>query len=93
MQVVASLKRLAAPSANALKAMDLAFAVLRRNLSDTVLFDVRGLRALCAGPPVDTAIAADPDAAIRATRGIRGITSRLAVKPLSLEQRIRFAAL
>ena len=55
--------------------------------SDTVLFDVRGLRALVgdahqiaraienrAGLPVDIAIAADPDAAILAARGIRGIT-------------------
>ena len=55
--------------------------------SDTVLFDVRGLGALFgdahqiaraienrAGLPVDIAIAADPDAAILAARGIRGIT-------------------
>jgi protein ImuB len=55
--------------------------------SDTVLFDIRGLRALIgdahqiahaienrAGLPVDIAIAADPDAAILAARGIRGIT-------------------
>jgi protein ImuB len=55
--------------------------------SDTVLFDVRGLRALIgdahqiaraienrAGLPVDIAIAVDPDAAILAARGIRGTT-------------------
>src|SRR5580658_2161167 len=55
--------------------------------SDTVLFDVRGLGFLIGGPceiaraienragiPVDIAIAADPDAAIIAARGIRGIT-------------------
>src|SRR5580698_10176191 len=55
--------------------------------SATVLFDVRGLRALIgdadqiahaienrAGLPVDIAIAADPDAAILAARGLRGIT-------------------
>jgi len=55
--------------------------------SDTVLFDVRGLGALIgdthaiaraienrAGLPVDIAIAADPDAAIIAARGIRGTT-------------------
>jgi protein ImuB len=55
--------------------------------SDTVLFDVRGLRSLIgdadhiahaienrAGIPVHIAIAADPDAAILAARGIRGIT-------------------
>jgi hypothetical protein len=55
--------------------------------SDTVLFDVRGLRALIgdaqqiaraienrAGLPVDIAVAADPDAAILAARGIRGTT-------------------
>src|ERR1700683_3019865 len=55
--------------------------------SDTVLFDVRGFRTLIAdanqitraienraGLPVDIAIAEDPDAAILAARGIRGIT-------------------
>src|SRR5579863_10305648 len=55
--------------------------------SDTVLFDVRGLGSLIGGPreialaienragiPVDIAIASDPDAAIIAARGIRGIT-------------------
>jgi len=73
--------------------------------SDTVLFDVRGLGALIGGPdaivraienragiPVDIAIAADPDAAIFAARGIRGVTvippgceaERLAVLPLNL---------
>jgi len=54
---------------------------------DTVLFDVRGLGSLIgdsreiaqaienrAGFPVDIAIASDPDAAILAARGIRGIT-------------------
>jgi protein ImuB len=54
---------------------------------DTVLFDVRGLGTLIgnpyeiaraianrAGVPVDIAIAADPDAAILAARGIRGVT-------------------
>jgi protein ImuB len=54
---------------------------------DTVLLDVRGLGSLIgdahaialalenrAGIPVDVAIAADPDAAILAARGIRGIT-------------------
>ncbi len=55
--------------------------------SDTVLFDIRGLSSLIgdanaiaraienrAGIPVDIAIAADPDAAVIAARGIRGIT-------------------
>ena len=55
--------------------------------SDTVLFEVRGLGSLIGGPreiaraienragiPVDIAIASDPDAAIIAARGIRGIT-------------------
>src|SRR5580658_7322853 len=55
--------------------------------SDTVLFDIRGLGSLIGGPreiaqaienrvgiPVDIAIAADPDAAILAARGIRGTT-------------------
>ncbi len=55
--------------------------------TDTVLFDVRGLGCLIGGPdaiaraienragiPVNIAIAADPDAAILAARGIRGIT-------------------
>jgi protein ImuB len=54
---------------------------------DTVLFDVRGLGSLIGGPheiafaienragiPVDIAIATDPDTAILAARGIRGIT-------------------
>ncbi|MDQ6677789.1 MAG: hypothetical protein M3Z09_10890 [Acidobacteriota bacterium] len=54
---------------------------------DTVLIDVRGLGALFgepheiarmmanrAGIPIDIAIAADPDAAVIAARGIRGIT-------------------
>jgi protein ImuB len=54
---------------------------------DTVLFDVRGLGSLIGSPeaiacaignragiPVDIAIAADPDAAVIAARGIRGIT-------------------
>ncbi len=73
--------------------------------SDTVLFDVRGLGSLIGGPdkiaraienragiPVDIAIATDPDAAILAARGIRGITvippgseaERLADLPLNL---------
>lgn len=55
--------------------------------ADTVLFDVRGLGSLIgsaheiaraienrAGVPVDIAIATDPDAAILAARGLRGIT-------------------
>ncbi len=55
--------------------------------ADTVLFDIRGLGSLFGGPqeiaraianragiPVDLAIAADPDAAVIAARGIRGIT-------------------
>jgi protein ImuB len=54
---------------------------------DTVLMDVRGLSSLMgepreiaqaianrAGIPVDVAIASDPDAAVMAARGIRGIT-------------------
>ena len=62
---------------------------------DTVLFDVRGLESLY-GPPAmlsreidrrvgvaaNIAIAANPDAAIHAARGIRGITSMSrAVRP------------
>jgi protein ImuB len=55
--------------------------------SDTVLFDIRGLDVLIGGPnaitraienrvgiPANIAIAADPDTAMLAARGIRGIT-------------------
>jgi protein ImuB len=73
--------------------------------TDTVLFDVRGLRSLIgepdaiaraienrAGIPVDIGIATDPDAAIFAARGLRGITviapgseaEKLAGLPLNL---------
>jgi protein ImuB len=61
---------------------------IEENPPDTVVFDARGLESLygppallareierCAGVPANIAIAANPDAAMHAARGFRGITA------------------
>src|SRR4051812_43016411 len=61
--------------------------LIEETSADTVVFDIRGLRLICGTPeqiareiharigiPANVALAANPDAAIHAARGISGVT-------------------